>query len=123
VSSSTLPPYRSLTRKLGSRWRGSVTDPPSLVQAMRRRLRRCPSSPAGDRCHDIEAVWAAVVARRQVTTDPLPRRMIRTSGWLSPSSISRTRSRSVTGPVSVISTGGESPQRGANLTCYGTGQE
>jgi hypothetical protein len=39
--------------------------------------------------------WAdssTICARRQVTTDPLPRRMIRTSRYPSPSSISRTRS-------------------------------
>ena len=45
--------------------------------------------------------WAessTICARRQVTTDPLPRRTIRTSRRPS-SSISRTRSRSVTGPV------------------------
>jgi hypothetical protein len=66
--------------------------------------------------------WAdssTICARRQVTTDPLPRRMIRTSRRPSPSSISRTRSRSVTEPVSAISACGESPG-GANLTCYGT---
>ena len=43
---------------------------------------------------------STICARRQVTTDPLPRRMIRTSRCPSSSSISRTRSRSVTGPVS-----------------------
>jgi hypothetical protein len=46
--------------------------------------------------------WAdssTICARRQVTTDPLPRRMIRTSRRPSSSSISRTRSRLVTGPV------------------------
>jgi hypothetical protein len=42
--------------------------------------------------------WAdssIMCARRQVTTDPLPRRMIRTNRRPSSSSISRTRSRSV----------------------------
>jgi hypothetical protein len=55
--------------------------------------------------------WAessTIWARRQVTTDPLPRRMIRSSRWPSSSSIPRTRRRSVTGPVSAISTPGES---------------
>jgi hypothetical protein len=42
---------------------------------------------------------STICARRQVTTDPLPRRTIRTSRWPSSSSISRTRRRSVTGPV------------------------
>jgi hypothetical protein len=49
-------------------------------------------------CADSSTIWA----RRQVTTDPLPRRIIRTSRRPSSSSISRTRSRSVTGPVSTI---------------------
>jgi hypothetical protein len=56
--------------------------------------------------------WAdssTICARRQVTTDPEPRRMIRTSRCPSSSSISRTRSRSVTGPVSAISAAKESP--------------
>jgi len=51
---------------------------------------------------DASMPWAdssTICARRQVTTDPLPRRMIRTSRCPSSSSISRTRSRSVTGPV------------------------
>ena len=39
---------------------------------------------------------STICARRQVTTDPLPRRMIRTRRCPSSSSISRTRSRSVT---------------------------
>ena len=46
--------------------------------------------------------WAGsstICARRQVTTDPLPRRMIRTSRRPSSSSISRTRTRSVTALV------------------------
>ena len=43
---------------------------------------------------------STICARRQVTTDPLPRRMIRTSRLPSSSSISRTRTRSATGPVS-----------------------
>ena len=47
---------------------------------------------------------STICARRQVTTDPVPRRMIRSSRRPSSSSISRTRRRSVTGPVSVIST-------------------
>ena len=54
--------------------------------------------------------WAdssTICARRQVTTDPLPRRMIRTSRRPSSSSISRTRSRSLTGPVSAISIRGK----------------
>ena len=42
---------------------------------------------------------STICARRQVTTDPLPRRTIRTSRRPSPSSISRTRTRSATGPV------------------------
>ncbi|HEV2372668.1 MAG TPA: GNAT family N-acetyltransferase [Streptosporangiaceae bacterium] len=45
--------------------------------------------------------------------------MIRTSRCPSSSSISRTRSRSVTGPVWRISACRERPG-GANLTCYGT---
>ena len=47
-------------------------------------------------------IWAdsrTICARRQVTTDPLPRRTIRTSRRPSSASISRTPSRSVTGPV------------------------
>jgi hypothetical protein len=55
--------------------------------------------------------WAGsktICARRQFTTDPLPRRTIRTSRWPSSSSISRTRSRSLTGPVSAISARGGS---------------
>ena len=59
--------------------------------------------------------WAdsgTICARRQVTTDPLPRRMIRTSRRPSSSSISRTRRRSVTEPVSRISVGRGSPDRG-----------
>ena len=48
-----------------------------------------------------------ICARRQVTTDPLPRRSIRTSRRPSSSSISRTRRRSVTGLVSAISTRSE----------------
>jgi hypothetical protein len=47
--------------------------------------------------------WAdssTICARRQVTTDPLSRRTIRTSRRPSSSSISRTRTRSATGPVS-----------------------
>jgi hypothetical protein len=44
--------------------------------------------------------------------------MIRTSRRPSSSSISRTRSRSVTGTVSAISAYRES-RGGANLTCYG----
>jgi len=58
--------------------------------------------------------WAdssTICARRQVTTDPLPRRTIRTSRRPSPSSISRTRSRSVTGSVSSITTPRESAAR------------
>jgi hypothetical protein len=46
--------------------------------------------------------WAdssTICARRQVTTDPLSRRTIRTSRRPSSSSISRTRTRSATGPV------------------------
>jgi len=46
--------------------------------------------------------WAdsnTICARRQVTTDPLSRRTIRTSRPPSSSSISRTRTRSATGPV------------------------
>lgn len=41
-------------------------------------------------CADNSTIWA----RRQVTTDPVPRRMIRSSRRPSPSSISRTRTRS-----------------------------
>jgi hypothetical protein len=55
---------------------------------------------------------STICARRQVTTDPLPRRMIRTSRRPSSSSISRVRSRSVTRPVSRISAWRESPGRG-----------
>jgi hypothetical protein len=62
---------------------------------------------------------STICARRQVTTDPLPRRMIRTSRRPSSSSISRTRSRSVTGRVSRISCCKES-STGANVSCYGT---
>ena len=51
---------------------------------------------------------STICARRQVTTDPLPRRTIRTSRRPSSSSISRTRKRSVTGPVSRIKTRDES---------------
>jgi hypothetical protein len=50
----------------------------------------------------IEPPWAdssTICARRQVTTDPLSRRTIRTSRRPSSSSISRTRTRSATGPV------------------------
>jgi hypothetical protein len=56
--------------------------------------------------------WAdssTICARRQVNTDPLPRRMIQTSRRPSPSSISRTRSCSVTKPVSGISTCAPAP--------------
>ena len=53
---------------------------------------------------------STICARRQVTTDPVPRRTIRSSRCPSSSSISRTRMPSVTGPVSAISTGGESAQ-------------
>jgi hypothetical protein len=45
-----------------------------------------------------------ICARRQVTTDPLPRRAIRTSRLPSSSSISRTRRRSLTRPVSTNNT-------------------
>ena len=62
---------------------------------------------------------STICARRQVTTDPLPRRMIRTNRPPSSSPISRTRSRSLTGPVSRISAREESPDR-ANVSCYGT---
>ena len=55
---------------------------------------------------------STICARRQVTTDPEPRRMIRTSRRPSSSSISRTRSRSVTEPVSAIGAYSESPARG-----------
>ena len=65
-----------------------------------------------------------ICARRQVTTDPLPRRTIRTSRRPSSSSISRTRRRSLTRPVSRISNGPDSypakTARGANVICYGT---
>jgi hypothetical protein len=49
--------------------------------------------------------WAdssTICARRQVTTDPLPRRTIRSRRRPSSSSIARTRGRSVTDPVSTI---------------------
>jgi hypothetical protein len=46
--------------------------------------------PAGMPCADS----STICARRQVTTDPLPRRMIRSSRAPSSSSISRTRTRS-----------------------------
>jgi hypothetical protein len=54
--------------------------------------------------------WAdssTICARRQVTTDPVPRRTIRTSRRPSSSSISRTRTRSLTSPVcpATITTG------------------
>ncbi|KAF5990264.1 hypothetical protein BOG92_054325 [Streptomyces sp. WAC00263] len=45
-------------------------------------------------CADSRIIWA----RRQVTTDPVPRRMIRSSRPPSSSSISRTRTRSATQP-------------------------
>ena len=59
--------------------------------------------------------WAdssTICARRQVTTDPMPRRTVRTSRRPSSSSISRTRSRSVTGPVCGISTHQETARPG-----------
>ncbi|MCI3928894.1 hypothetical protein MQV74_06285 [Streptomyces sp. AN091965] len=43
-------------------------------------------------CVDSKTIWA----RRQVTTDPVPLRMIRSSRRPSSSSISRTRTRSAT---------------------------
>jgi hypothetical protein len=43
-------------------------------------------------CADSSPIWA----RRQVTTEPVPRRMIRSSRLPSSSSISRTRTRSAT---------------------------
>jgi hypothetical protein len=46
---------------------------------------------------------STICARRQVTTDPLPRRTISTSRRPSSSSISRTRTRSATGSVWTIS--------------------
>jgi hypothetical protein len=49
-----------------------------------------------------------IFERHKVTTDPLPRRTIRTSPRPLSSSISRTRRRSVTGPVSAISACGKS---------------
>jgi hypothetical protein len=55
---------------------------------------------------------STICARRQVTTEPLPPRMIRTSRPPSSSSISRTRDRSVTGPVSRTSARKETPGRG-----------
>ncbi|AZM45158.1 hypothetical protein DMB38_04315 [Streptomyces sp. WAC 06738] len=39
---------------------------------------------------------STICARRQVTTDPVPRRTIRSNRRPSPSSISRTRTRSAT---------------------------
>jgi hypothetical protein len=56
--------------------------------------------------------WAdsnTICARRQVTTEPVPRRTIRTSRRPSSSSISRTRRRSVTGPVWAIGTARKVP--------------
>jgi len=56
--------------------------------------------------------WAdssTICARRQVTTGPEPRRMIRTSRCPSSSSISCICSRSVTGPVRMISDPREGP--------------
>ncbi|WP_307659333.1 hypothetical protein [Streptomyces sp. V1I1] len=44
---------------------------------------------------DSSTIWA----RRQVTTDPVPLRMIRSSRLPSASSISRTRTRSAIGPA------------------------
>src|SRR6516165_6215076 len=64
---------------------------------------------------------STICARRQVTTDPLPRRTIRTSRRPSSSSISRTRSRSVTGPVSTITNPGKSPRPGQRRTCWPPG--
>ena len=58
---------------------------------------------------------STICARRQVTTDPLPRRTIRTSRRPSSSSISRTRRRSATGPVSTISTRSESAHPNQDL--------
>jgi hypothetical protein len=68
---------------------------------------------------------STICARRQVTTDPLPRRTIRTRCCPSSSSISRTLRRSVTHLVSAISTcrkncPGRASSTGANVTCYGT---
>src|SRR5262249_6962790 len=60
---------------------------------------------------------STICARRQVTTDPLPRRTIRTSRCPSSSSISRTRSRSVTGSVSWNTHPQESPRPGKRMTC------
>ena len=53
---------------------------------------------------------AAPSAPQQVTTDPLSRRTIRSSRQPSSSSISRTGRRSATGPVSAISTSGQTRQ-------------
>jgi hypothetical protein len=65
--------------------------------------------------------WAessTICARRQVTTDPLPRRTIRTRRRPSSSSITRTLKRSVTGPVWRIGLRRQGAQP-ANVTCYG----
>ena len=63
---------------------------------------------------------STIRARRPVTTDPPPRRTIRTSRAPSSSPISRTRRRSGTGPVCRISTLANRVRDGANVTCYGT---
>jgi hypothetical protein len=63
---------------------------------------------------------STICARRQVTTDPLPRRTIRTSRRPSSSSISRTRRRSVTGPVSAIGIRRRSAPPGEPATALGT---
>jgi hypothetical protein len=50
---------------------------------------------------DTGIPWAlskTICARRHVTTDPVERRRIRSSRWPSSSVISRTRTRSATGP-------------------------
>jgi hypothetical protein len=44
------------------------------------------------------ALSSTIWARRQVTTDPVERRRIRSNRWPSSSVISRTRTRSATGP-------------------------
>jgi len=62
---------------------------------------------------------STICARRQVTTDSLPRRMIRTRRLPSSSSISRTRSRSLTKPFWRIKRLEGKPGRGGPA-CYGT---
>ena len=96
----------ALTLRITSRTRSSLVKATLAIAAT--------SMPCADS--------STICARRQVTTDQLPRRMIRTSRCPSSSSISRTRSRSVTGPVSGIWIAyGESPGRGNTAQAFAHG--